>query len=32
MNKNHSTRKLTVREFFKQFPNEDVSRLARHGL
>jgi transposase-like protein len=24
MNKNHPTRKLTVREFFKQFPNEDV--------
>jgi transposase len=24
MDKNHPTRKLTVREFFKQFPNEDV--------
>lgn len=24
MNKNHSTRKMTVREFFKQFPTEDA--------
>ena len=24
MDKNHPTRKLTVREFFKLFPNEDV--------